>query len=92
MVTLPETHVIESSVHQFLFHIPGVPDTHFSIGDGIQAPDSDHEFVRKSGCLELPPLGIPRGPLFGISKIQRENSNQPLVGAAPSHHSESTSV
>src|ERR1017187_10049337 len=33
----------------------GVPDTHFSIGDGIQAPDSDHEFVRKSGCLELPP-------------------------------------
>src|ERR1017187_6046493 len=34
--------------------ILGVPDTHFSIGDGIQAPDSDHEFVRKSGCLELP--------------------------------------
>ena len=21
-----------------------------------QAPDSDHEFVRKSGCLELPPV------------------------------------
>ena len=45
--------VLRASVRQQ----DGVPDTHFSIGDGIQAPDSDHEFVRKSGCLELPNPG-----------------------------------
>lgn len=31
-------------------------DTRFSIGDGIQAAKSDHEFLRKIGCLELPTL------------------------------------